>query len=321
MVPVSEINEARRQAVEELIAARLSRYNRPALDLSLSLDKLVPHVKYIERAKAKPLLVVNVDTPDKAEAALSSGADVIMFGGENYSHTAISADDYRMVVELARNKNKGVILGTPRIVRESQTTCLISELKLFTRLAPDAVSAGNIGTIQLLKDFPALNIYGDYHLNIYNSIAINFFAGLGLNVLSLSPELNFGQIEQLNEAKSAELECLVHGYLPLMVSEYCLPGSFLGNVHAGKCSMPCQKGKYWLKDRKNEKFPIVTDQFCRMHVLNGKELSLLPHVAKLCEMGINRLRIEAKSYSRFENRQIYAFIPGAYRSGGGSPAI
>jgi putative protease len=32
-----------------------------------------------------------------------------------------------------------------------------------------------------------------------------------------------------------------------------------------------------------------------MHVLNGKELSMLPHVARFRQMGIARLRIEGKS--------------------------
>ena len=90
------------------------------------------------------------------------------------------------------------------------------------------------------------------------------------------------------------VECLVHGYLTLMTSEYCMIGSYLGEVHTGKCSQACMRRDYQLKDRKNEYFPIVTDQYCRMHVLNGKELSMLPHVLKFGAMGIDRIRIEGK---------------------------
>ena len=79
-----------------------------------------------------------------------------------------------------------------------------------------------------------------------------------------------------------------------MVSEYCMIGSYLGELHTGKCNQACLRGEYQLKDRKNENFPIVTDQFCRMHVLNGKELSMLPHVSKFGAMGIDRIRIEGK---------------------------
>ena len=39
---------------------------------------------------------------------------------------------------------------------------------------------------------------------------------------------------------------------------------------------------------------MITDQYCRMHVLNGKELSMLSHVARFKENNIASLRIEAK---------------------------
>jgi len=80
-----------------------------------------------------------------------------------------------------------------------------------------------------------------------------------------------------------------------MISEYCLIGSFLGGLGRGECTRPCQKGAYWLKDRLGEKFPLATDQFCRLHILNAKELSMLPHVARLARSGLARIRIEGKA--------------------------
>ena len=92
------------------------------------------------------------------------------------------------------------------------------------------------------------------------------------------------------------------GRLELMVSEYCVTGSFLGGIDQGPCSRPClRKGaRYALKDRKNMLFPLVMDQFCHMHVLNSKTLSMLPHAMKFAGMGIGRLRIEGKAMSSSE---------------------
>ncbi len=112
--------------------------------------------------------------------------------------------------------------------------------------------------------------------------------------MTLSPELNFSQIEELASDQNFDLECLVHGYITLMVSEYCTIGSYLGKVDTGKCNQACLRREYWLNDRKDEIFPIATDQFCRMHVLNAKELSMLPHVPRFGMMGIKRIRIEGK---------------------------
>ena len=112
--------------------------------------------------------------------------------------------------------------------------------------------------------------------------------------MTLSPELNFSQVEKIANVSDVQLECLVQGNLELMVSEYCTIGSYLGNLDSGKCTQPCLNNKYYLLDRKDEYFPIVTDQYCRMHVLNGKELSMLSHVSRFKENNIASLRIEAK---------------------------
>ena len=112
MVPISEINEARRQAVQSLTAARLSAYGRLPLDKSASLPLISSHTTERNSNKVfpEPALVVNVDTVEKAGAALGNGADVVMFGGENYQHQSFSAEDYREVVNMARQQGKAVVL-------------------------------------------------------------------------------------------------------------------------------------------------------------------------------------------------------------------
>ena len=61
--------------------------------------------------------------------------------------------------------------------------------------------------------------------------------------------------------------------------------------------MPCRTQNYFLRDRKNVDFPVLTDQFCRMHILNSKQLSLLPYAAQMRAMGIATLRIEGRGIS------------------------
>ncbi len=45
-----------------------------------------------------------------------------------------------------------------------------------------------------------------------------------------------------------------------------------------------------------QKFPVATDQFCRMHILNAHELSMLANVQQLQEAGITSLRIDGRDY-------------------------
>ncbi|HMM21175.1 MAG TPA: DUF3656 domain-containing protein [Selenomonadales bacterium] len=309
MVPVSEMNEARRLAVERLEDARLSRYRRPPLPRSdYTTADFLPAAGATSHPQ-KPRLTVNVDTPAKAEAALANGADLVMFGGDSFQGRPFAAEDYRAVVALARAKGKGVVLSTPRITKEWQMAGLRADLELFRELAPDAVSVGNLGSFMVARQLGGLSLHGDWSLNVFNGAAIRFLAGEGLDSLTLSPELNFGQLEVLAAGSPVALECLVHGYLTLMISEYCALGSFLGGLGAGRCQEPCRKGGYGLKDRMDEIFPVVTDQFCRMHVLNAKELSLLPHVPRFGLLGIDRIRIEGKAASV----EHVARITGLYR--------
>lgn len=292
MVPVSEINDARRRAVEELEKARLAHYSRPPLPLKRYTVQ--DFIQPIPQTAAVPLLTVNVDTLDKLETCLNNGADIIMFGGESFHHQVITHEEYRRAVAMTRKQGKQIILNTPRIVKEWQMNGLKAELALFEELKPDGVSISNLGVLHLAKKLLTVPLHGDYPLNIYNDLSLQFFADQGLTSGTLSPELNSTQIAELNHKGKMSVECLVHGYLTLMTSEYCMIGSYLGELHTGKCSQPCMRRAYQLKDRKNEYFPIVTDQYCRMHVLNGKELSMLPHVSKFGAMGIDRIRIEGK---------------------------
>lgn len=307
MVPVSEINDARRRAVEALEQARLQPFARPPLPVRAG--RLLPGRSVAGKSGKKPALAVNVDSAENAREALRQGADMVLFGGETYSHRPLKADDYRQVVDAARGCGKRVVLTTPRIIQEWQMPLLRQTLQLFTELKPDAIAVANPGAIEICRQLTGLPLLGDFPLNIFNTAAIEFFAAQGLSSLTLSPELTLAQIADLTERVPVSLECLVHGRLPLMISEHCIIGSRLGGQVCGDCHAVCQQRRYWLRDRKGERFPVVTDQFGRMHILNAKELSLLPHVAQFSRIGVDRLRIEAKA----EETARLGQIVGLYR--------
>jgi putative protease len=296
MVPISEINDVRRRAVEELEKARLAPFHREVLATKKYVvrDFIPSTIKNEKGSVRQPLLVANVDTIDKLNAALKNGADSIMFGGETFDHSVITPEVYGQAVAIVREQGKKIILNTPRIIKQWQMDGIKKELTFFHELQPDAISISNLGALHVARQLTSVPLHGDYPLNIYNDVSIAFLARQGIASMTLSPELNFSQIEELASSQNVVLECLVHGYITLMVSEFCAVGSYLGKLDTGKCNQACQRHEYWLNDRKNERFPVVTDQFCRMHILNAKELSMLPHVSKFAMMGIERIRIEGK---------------------------
>ena len=99
----------------------------------------------------------------------------------------------------------------------------------------------------------------------------------------------------MTSVSTLPLECIIQGRLEMMVSEYCVGGSFLGDLHKGECRFNCRE-QLFLGDRKEARFPIATDQFCHMHILNAHELSLVASVQHMAEMGVASLRIDGRNY-------------------------
>ena len=311
MVPLSEINDARRRAVESLEEARLAPYVRHPV---ASVDKKITETLFGRTqpnlsSRSRPKLVVKVDSLEKTRLALLAGADCINISGEHFRGVQWTKEKYREAMDLVHHSGREMIFSLPRIIRETCQEKGSEKLNWFWEMKPDAVSAANIGSLAQALRHPGLDVHADYPLNLFNAQALMALKEMGATAAVLSPELNMGQIERLARTGIIPLECVVHGHLPLMLSEFCLPGSFLSAADTEVCSAACRQTDYFLQDRKGERFPVLTDDECRMHIFNGKEMSMLPHVHRLAEMGIDRLRIEAVCLNESQTQRITA----AYR--------
>ena len=304
MVPMSEINEARRKAVEALDALRLKE---------IEVREHRPEPKFTDRiARPTPKkadFLVAVDTLGKAEAALAAGADGILFGGESYEHRVIAPEEYERAWQMAREAGARIDFNTPRIVHDGQQKHVERLLDAFAAFPPDAVHVHNIAMLALVRRLTDFAIHADYSLISYNKQTLAFLKDYGASGATLSPELTAKEIRQLAKESPLPLTCIVHGRLELMVSNYCVTGSFLGGCGEGPCTQPCTRGHFALKDRKDALFPLAMDQFCHMHVLNSKVLSMMPHAMKFRAAGIETMQIEAKAMGEKE----IAAIVKAYR--------
>lgn len=316
MVPVSEINEARRKAVEQLEALRLASYEKsfrsaPRFPEDEQLCNKVNRTGNYDKNTAR--LSVHVDTLEKVQVAISAGADIIIFGGDTYNHEYLTPDMYQRAAFMAHKANRTIYFGTSRIIRNSDLPAFHKFLDAISQgeanTQPDAVMVHNIGTAMAVRRHTDIPLFIDYSLISYNAKTLEFWQEQGAAGITLSPELNFTQIQELakkNKGKTLQLECLAEGNLELMVSEYCCTGSFIGGLDSGKCSAPCVNSgkKFFLKDRKGVKFPLVMDQSCHMHVLNGNRLSMLPHAMKFGKIGVNSIRIDGRYMDSKEVQEI-----------------
>ena len=174
----------------------------------------------------------------------------------------------------------------------------------------DGFLIGNLGLLQLAKEYNLENIFADYTLNIFNDVSLFALLEQGIIQATLSPELTIEQIKRFKYLGNLPLEVIVHGNFPLMVSEYCAVGSVKGNrTNQVDCNNACLGGEFGLKDRMNFVFPLAMDEDCRMLIYNAKPLNLYKDIQSVLESGVDSLRIEARQ----ENPQWIGEVTRIYR--------
>ena len=302
MVPASAVNEARRRAVEALDAARSeafaparTRVESLAADVFLKACEDAARQSALQMCK-KPLLSVWADTPEKAKAALKNGADWLIFGGDGFSDKAEPFDDISTLAALAHSMGRKFAVSTPRIIAEAQEGYVRRLADCARRAGADQLNIHSLSAWQVAAEAnTGVPLWADMSLNVFNSQAVFFWAERSAVGISPSIELTLAQIGAMRKLSPLPFECLVHGAVEMMVSEYCAAGSFIGGLDKGRCSFGCREDVF-LRDRTGARFRAAGDRFCRMHILNSRDLCMSGSVRKLAAAGIDRLRIDARSY-------------------------
>jgi len=143
----------------------------------------------------------------------------------------------------------------------------VTKNKIYPDIETDSILLGNLEHAKIFSDVK--NKYCDFSFNIFNSYACMALKdNYNVKGVNFSFELNLNEIKNIHT--DIETEVTVYGRLPLMISEHCAIGSEMSGRK--ECNM-CKKSQFYLKDRKGELFPIITDRdVCRMQVLNSKIL-------------------------------------------------
>ena len=199
-------------------------------------------------------------------------------------------EDILNSVKEANKKGKEVYISTGKILGMKELKDLENKLELVIDYI-NGVSVSNLGTLQFIKDKFDLNIHGDIGLNIFNSFASKFLCEIGLNSISLSPELNLNQIEEVCRKGNISYETIGYGYLPIMVLKYC-PMSLVKGCHnslnCNKCSF--RKG-HGLKDRKNKIFPFLRENRTTT-LYNTVPIMVLEEIESIYNSGVDMIRLD-----------------------------
>lgn len=281
-LPISVLNQLRRDAIDKLSNERVVIKNRNFKD---SFIKYSPEV--IKEDKDIKLRV-KVKNIEQLKTVLLYDIDAVYYEDINTLKEA----------KEACYNNIKLIYSPPRILRNK-------DYAILNKVEKVPIQAGNLGCVNLYK---GKEIYIDSYLNSFNSETINHYKSEGANAICLSQELNLTEIKDMLKYTDSEIESIVYGYTPLMISEYCPMGVLVRNCKKDKRSSICNKSLYALKDAKDGTYRLSQDIFCRTSIYNSKPLCVLEDLSGLNKAGINAFRIDLT----FESNEEIKFILEAF---------
>jgi putative protease len=283
LLPKSVLNDLRRRAVTDLVAARTAAARHKVV---------TPDTLALIRAASPPKgegntsLTVLCRTLDQLDAVLVHPARPAM--------VYCDFEDLRRYVDaVPRTKVAGVpiCLATLRIQKPGEDGFHSS----IVRANPDAVLVRTLGGLEFFKEhLPAAELVGDFSLNVANDLTADLLVREGLSRLVPSFDLNWDQLASLlRRFDPARFEPVIHQHMPMFHMEHCVFAAFLstGKDHRD-CGRPCDRHKVDLKDRVGAHFPVTPDTGCRNTVFNSVPQSAAEYVGRIRDLGVRTFRID-----------------------------
>ncbi len=263
------------------------------------------------RPGAKPLLAVRVADFAALTAAYDAGADVVYVGGEAFKPAGPwTLAETAAAVTLAEARGAALVGTPPRITMERECRELAALFASLAAVRPHGVMASNPGSLRLVRELTSFPIYADFSFNVFNSLTARWLERLGACRATVSPEATGRQIAAMAAASPLPLEVIVHGPLEAMITDHCPARALLGNgAPPGMCRDVCRSGDFALTDSAGESHAVKIDQYCRSHILLGRDLCLAGRLAPLAAAGVACFRIEGQHYTPAEVGRVVA----AYR--------
>lgn len=281
-------------------------FSKPTIERETTkerINEVKEVIKTYEGKKEEKMacLAVKVNHYEAAKMAIEEGVPIIYLSGEVYEpHKPFSKEEIKQLTAL-KGKSK-IYLGMPRMMFEPDFKRYIQYLKAQD-LGIDGVLTTNLGAITTYKN-EGLELIGDFSLNIYNTLAANFYKKAGLTRGTLSLETPLENMLKVVSESALPLEIVVHGAPAVMYMEHDLYENI--DVLEGT-SIDGDSGKegiLYLLDDKGQEHPVYRDNQGRNHMLLTKELSYLPFIKELQAMGAGYFRIEGCHYETEALREV-----------------
>ena len=174
--------------------------------------------------------------------------------------------------------------------------CQLNKIKTYSQenenLECRIVDKFSFNKIDRLVHFACLgqSLIASAYCNITNSYALDAYYSLGFDECLLSSELDYSSMKLLIDDYFSRHNIYpnvginIYGRYDVMIMKSCPIGTYFHNksIHCQRC----HQKQYYLKDRLQEKFPLVGEDNCTVRVLDYKILYLIDKILELNKINI-----------------------------------
>ena len=241
-------------------------------------------------ASIKPEVLAPAGSMEALEAAVRSGADAVYLGAQemNARRNAENFGEQQLknAISYCHIRGVKVYLTLNILISNNELAHALEIVRSAYRFGIDAVIVQDLGLARLIHTaFPELQLHASTQMTVMSESALYDLKEIGFSRVVAAREMNAYELKRLcDTARQLDMtvEVFVHGALCMSVSGQCLMSAILGgrSGNRGLCAGPC---------RLPFEAPNGTG-----YDLSLKDLSLLPHIDKLAEMGVASLKIEGR---------------------------
>lgn len=241
------------------------------------------------------MLAVKVDTIGAAKVCIKNNVDIIYLSANAFNKEGFSKEE---IIDICEVKGKSkIILCTPQTCFDDIFDEFMDKVcheEVLENI--DGFLVTTLGVLDVLKN-KNKNIYGDYMLNIFNSLAARKYKEFGLKQACLSNEISKKELKNFLGNTDSSCELIVHGSPTVMQFE----SDIFKNLE-GKDKVKIDKSSDYsddtliLVDDIDGRHPVKKDEWERGHMLMGMDICLMPVLDRILNLGIKTIRLEIQYF-------------------------
>lgn len=326
-MPVNQLNQLRRGALEALEEALLKPYERTLPELVETSSAETDRQTTGNAIKEKQISGQSLSQTSGQQSAGSSTEVRVLIEDAEQLPAVLKADFVDTVyldcmlytrenlirklsedIDRVHASGKKAFYVFPFIFRQQTSLFYEKIMPELKKLPLDGIMVRSLDEIAFIKEWGNENwqMVSDSNLYTYSNEAAEYFYRLGMIQDTIPVELNRREILRRENSRS---EMIIYGRLPLMITAQCIHKNTLGCMHQHKVLD--------LKDRYSVHFPVKNFcSECYNVIYNSLPVCLFKEDVTVKKIAPAALRLSFTTETEEETEQILTIYGDIYKNGG-----